>query len=112
MTEFERSFLTRHTPYLPGRLPDVAQKIAEVHAELLLIRPFREGNGRLARWLAELMCLPAGLPIPDYGFTGRRSKRRKETYLAAVTRGYGQDYTALACFFAEVIRRRLEETIP
>ena len=112
MAEFERILLARHTPCLPGKLPDVAQKIAEVHAELLLIHPFREGNGRLARWLAELMCLQAGFPIPDYGFTGKGSKKRQETYLVAVTRGYGQDYTALTYFFADAIRRRLEETTP
>jgi hypothetical protein len=40
------------------------------------------------------------------------SKKRQETYLAAVTRGYGEDYTALTYFFADAIRRRLEETTP
>ena len=37
--------------------------IAKVHAELLLIHPFREGNGRTARILANLMSRKAG-----YGF--------------------------------------------
>jgi cell filamentation protein len=112
MAEFERGLLVRHTPCPPGELAGVTQKIAEVHAELLLIHPFREGNGRLARWLAELMSLQAGFPIPDYGFTGRGSKKRREIYLAAVTRSYGQDYAALSSFFAEAIRRRLEEMTP
>jgi cell filamentation protein len=107
MADLERRLLARHTPCLSGALPDVASKIAEVHAELLLIHPFREGNGRLARWLAELMCLQAGFPIPDYGFTGKGSRNRQEVYLAAVTRGYGQDYAALTNFFADAIRRRL-----
>jgi len=107
MAEFERSLLARHTPCLPGELTDVARKIAEVHAELLLIHAFREGNGRLARWLAELMCLQAGFPIPDYGFTGRGNKKRQVAYLAAVTRGYGRDYTGLTYFFTDAIRRRL-----
>ena len=109
MAGFERRLLLRHTPCLAGDLPDVAHKIAEVHAELLLIHPFREGNGRLARWLAELMCLQAGFPIPDYGFTGKGSRKRQEAYLIAVTRGYAQDYTALTYFFAEAIRRRLDK---
>jgi cell filamentation protein len=109
MGTFERNLLARHTPCQPGPLPDVARRIAEVHAELLLIRPFREGNGRLARWLAELMCLQAGFPIPDYGFTGKGGEKRQRVYLAAVTRGYAQDYEALTAFFAEAITRRLEE---
>jgi cell filamentation protein len=109
MAEFERGLLARHTPCLPGALLEVARQVAEVHAEMLLIHPFREGNGRLARWLAELMCLQAGFPIPDYGFTGKGGEKRQKIYLAAVTRGYGQDYDALTAFFAEAITRRLEE---
>ena len=88
----------------------MARRVAEVHAELLLIHPFREGNGRLARWLAELMSLQAGFPLPDYGFTGKGSSKRRDTYLVAVTRGYAQDYAALTAFFAGAITRRLEET--
>ena len=48
----------------------------------------------------------------NYGFTGKGSKNRQETYLAAVTRGYGQDFTPLTNFFVDAIRRRLEETTP
>jgi cell filamentation protein len=110
MTTFERDLLARQTPCRPGPLPEVARRIAEVHAELLLIHPFREGNGRLARWLAELMSLQAGFPLPDYGFTGKGSSKRRYTYLVAVTRGYAQDYAALTAFFAGAITRRLEET--
>ena len=110
MTTFERDLLARQTPCRPGPLPEVARRVAEVHAELLLIHPFREGNGRLARWLAELMSLQAGFPLPDYGFTGKGSTKRRDTYLAAVTRGYAQDYAALTAFFAGAITRRLGET--
>jgi cell filamentation protein len=111
MTAFERDLLARRTPCRPGELTEVARKIAEVHAELLLIHPFRDGNGRLARWLAELMCLQAGFPIPDYGFTGKGSRKQQDAYLRAVTRGYTQDYTALTHFFTEAIRRRLAGTV-
>ena len=31
--------------------------MAEVHAELLFIHPFREGNGRTARLLADIIAL-------------------------------------------------------
>ena len=55
MEYMETQALTRHTPCTPGSTAEVARRIAEVHAELLLVHPFREGNGRLARWLADLM---------------------------------------------------------
>ena len=34
-----------------------ALAVAIEHAELLLIHPFRDGNGRVARWLADVMAV-------------------------------------------------------
>ena len=79
--------------------------MAEVHAELLLVHPFREGNGRLARWLADLMALQAGLPLPDYRFRGRGSGRERAVYLAAVKQGYPTRYDDLTAFFLRALSR-------
>lgn len=106
MRDLERGVLRRHTPCKPGALEKVALAIAVVHAELLLIHPFRDGNGRLARWLADVMAVQAGYPASAYGFSVRESKRRRAEYLAAVKRGYMQDYAPLARFFEEAILRR------
>jgi cell filamentation protein len=108
ITAFEQGVLRQHTPCRPGPVREVARRIAEVHAELLLIHPFREGNGRLARWLADLMAFQAGLPAPAYGFVGPGSRARRARYLAAVKQGYVQNYDALAEFFAEAMERRRE----
>jgi len=48
-----------------------ATALAEVHAELILIHPFREGNGRLARLLALLMALQAGFAAAGLRALGR-----------------------------------------
>jgi cell filamentation protein len=109
MDSLEQNLLFRNTPCRPGSLAEVAWRIAEVHAELLLIHPFREGNGRLARWLADLMAFQAGLPPPDYAFRGKGSVGRKAQYLRAVSLGYLREYEALATFFAEALRRRLRD---
>lgn len=106
MRAFEAGPLTEHTPCRPAPLPDVARRIAVVHAELLFIHPFREGNGRLARWLADLMALQAALPMPEYRFEGRGSAAERKRYLMAVKRGYLAEYEALADYFAEAILRR------
>jgi cell filamentation protein len=103
MERFEAGLLREHTPCRPAPLPEVARRMAEVHAELLLIHPFREGNGRLARWLADLMALHAGYSVPDYRFEGSGSRARRARYLEAVKRGYLQDYGALTDFFREVL---------
>jgi cell filamentation protein len=34
--------------------------LAEIHVEFVLIHPFREGNGRIARLLADVMACLAG----------------------------------------------------
>lgn len=55
------------------------------------------------------MAAQAGLPLPDYGFTGKGSAASKQRYLKAVISGYGQDYGALHNFFVEALERRLSE---
>jgi cell filamentation protein len=109
MDSLEQNLLFRNTPCCPGGLAQVGWRIAEVHAELLLIHPFREGNGRLARWLADLMAFQAGLPPPDYAFRGKGSVGRKTRYLQAVSQGYLREYEALGIFFAEALQRRLPD---
>jgi cell filamentation protein len=108
MAALEADLLRRHTPCRPAAPAEVGRRLAEVHAELLLIHPFRDGNGRLARWLAGLMALQAGYAHPVYGFTGRGATRRRARYLNAVERGYLQDYVPLAGFFEETLTRGLE----
>ena len=105
MSRFENGLLAKNTPCRRGTVGEVARGIAEVHAELLLIHPFRDGNGRLARWLADLMALQAGLAVPDYGFTGRGAKTQRERYLAAIVAGYTMDYEPLTAFLEAALAR-------
>ena len=109
MRSFDAETLRQNTPCRVGPLPEVARRIATVHAEFLLIHPFRDGNGRLARWLADLMALQAGFPPPSYRFTGRGAAKRRQAYLKAVQQGYLREYQALTRFFAEAIGRRFGE---
>ena len=108
MANLESGLLRRHTPFRPKPLPEVARSIAEVHAELLLVHPFQEGNGRLARWLADLMALQAGLANGDYGFVGRGSVGNRSRYLAVVRQGYLMRYDDLSAFFVEALEQGFE----
>lgn len=54
-----------------------------MHAEFLLLHPYREGNGRTARHLATLMAYQAGLPGIDFGFVGSKG-REFARYASAV----------------------------
>ena len=110
MARLEAEALAEYTPCRPAPLAQVCRGIAVVHAELLLVHSFREGNGRLARWLADLMAAQAGYPPPLYKFIGRGSKTVKTSYLSAVIRGYTGNYDDLAAFFEEAVSLRLRET--
>src|SRR5437588_6625287 len=109
MKQLETHLFAKFTPCKGIAFDDLCERIARIHAELLLIHPFREGNGRLARWIAGLMALQAGLAVPDYGFAGQGSKSNQSRYLHAVQRGYLQDYADLSDLFREAVERRLRE---
>ncbi|MDQ7788015.1 MAG: Fic family protein [Thermodesulfovibrionales bacterium] len=104
MAEFEKGPLRKHTPCKFKSMERVFQALAEVHVELVLIHPFREGNGRVARLLSILMALQAGLPPLDFsGIVGRKKKE----YIAAVQTGMERDYTPMEKIFKSVIRKTL-----
>lgn len=105
MENFEAGLLKRWTPCRPAPLAETALRVAQVHAEFLLIHPFRDGNGRIARFLADLMFAQAGFVTPDYGFGGPGSRRHRAEYLTAVKRGYLQDYEPLVAFFSAALER-------
>lgn len=100
MAELERGALRQHTPCRPAGDAALALSLAEVHAELILVHPFREGNGRLARLLALLMALQAGLPPLDFSPMLGRGRR---IYIGAIHAAMGRDYRPLAAVFEKII---------
>jgi cell filamentation protein, protein adenylyltransferase len=102
MAELERGPLRRYTPCRFAAMREQAEALAVVHAELILIHPFREGNGRCSRLLATLMALQAGLPALDFG--GIRGPEKKR-YIAAIHAAVGQEYRPMTTVFERVIAR-------
>jgi cell filamentation protein len=102
MIEFEKGPLRAYTPCRFTEMNEIARTIAVVHTELLLIHPFREGNGRVARLLAVLMALQAGLPPLDFG---NIKGRKRQEYFRAVQAGLDRDYKPMEKVFSAVIRR-------
>ena len=104
MAEFERTVLARYTPCNFKDRADVVRALAETHAELVLIHPFREGNGRTARIVSILMALQAGLPLLDFSVI---AEEQKPAYFAAVQAGLDRNYQPMEQLFAEIIERSL-----
>ena len=105
MAKFEREVLTANTPCGGMDTGRLASALAMVHTELILIHPFRDGNGRAARMLAVLMAAQAGLPLLN--FSGVRGRARSG-YFAAVRSGLDRDYAPMTGVFLAVIRRTLK----
>jgi cell filamentation protein len=102
MSEFERDVLSRCTPCQFATREEVVRALAEAHVELVLIHPFREGNGRISRVLSTLMALQAGLPLLDFSLI---ADEKKENYFAAVRAGLDRNYRPMERIFAEIIER-------
>jgi cell filamentation protein len=102
MADFEKFALRKHTPCNFKNRKRIIQALAEVHVEFVLIHPFREGNGRVARILSTLMASQAGLPILDFAdITGRKRKN----YYAAIRDGLDRNYKPMEEIFTSIIKR-------
>ena len=104
MVEFEQGALGHYTPCNFKDRAEVVLALAEAHTELVLIHPFREGNGRVARILSTLMALQAGLPLLDFSLI---AEEKKKGYFAAVQAGLDKNYKQMEKIFLEVIERSL-----
>ena len=105
MEEFEKVPLRKYTPCKFKSLERTVQALAEVHVELVLIHPFREGNGRVARILSTLMASQAGLPVLNFkDITGRN---RKE-YFVAINNGLSRDYRLMERLFEKIIEQSIK----
>ena len=87
MDDFGKKFLAVFTPCKGMDDDQLIQALASVHIEYILIHPFREGNGRLSRLLANIMALQAGQPILDFSYMDRN----KNDYFSAIQAGLDND---------------------
>ena len=100
MAEFEKGPLRKHTPCKFKQWDRIIKALAEVHVELVLIHPFREGNGRVARILSTLMAFQAGLPMLNFkDITGGKRKH----YFVAINSGMNRDYRLMEKLFEQII---------
>jgi cell filamentation protein len=104
MAEFETKALTRYTPCNFTDRAVIVRALAETHVELVLIHPFREGNGRAARTLSILMALQAGLPPLNFSSI---AEEKKQEYFAAVQAGLDKNYAPMERLFAGIIEQSL-----
>ncbi|RUP32847.1 MAG: cell filamentation protein Fic [Curvibacter sp.] len=91
LAEFERTCLARWTPCYDMETDALVEAIAVTHVEFILIHPFREGNGRLSRLLADVMAVQAGLEPLDYSTWNAE----KPAYIQAIHQGFLGNYAPM-----------------
>jgi cell filamentation protein len=101
MQAYERDDLAKYTPCHPASIEDHANALAVTHAELVLIHPFREGNGRCARLLAMAMSLQAGYQKLDFA----PMDEDMPGYIRAIHSSMTRDYAPMRAIFIQVLER-------
>lgn len=91
LTVFERDCLARFTPCHDLGDVQLIEAIAMTHVEFILIHPFREGNGRLSRLLADVMTVQAGHDPLDYSAWDAD----RPAYFSAIQSGMAGDYAPM-----------------
>lgn len=98
--EFQETCLNRFTPSHGLSEEALSEALAITHVELILIHPFREGNGRLARLLADVMAAQANRGLLDYS----EWDRNKERYFAAIQQGLDRIYGPMIELTSEALK--------
>jgi cell filamentation protein len=104
----EQKYLNELTPCHSMDEATLLNAIARIHVEFILVHPFREGNGRIARLLADVMALQANKPQLDYSSWDAN----REYYFAAVQAGLAGDYAPMQTLLRQALRdaeRRLSD---
>ncbi len=102
MDELDKLLLT-HTPFTEKLTrKGVIQKLSEIHGELIIIHPFRDGNGRVTRLVCDLLLMQSGrLPI-DRNLL--ESDEGKEKYFKAIKSIWNEkNYDLLISLFDQLI---------
>ena len=99
LAQFERSCLARWTPCHGLSTDALTEAIAITHVEFILIHPFREGNGRLSRLLADVMAVQSGREPLDYSSWNAD----KAAYIQAIHQGLQMDYAPMQRLVAQAL---------
>lgn len=106
MGDFESKFLNNYTPCHCEAPNTLAYALGIVHVEFILIHPFREGNGRIARLLAILMALQSENPPLNFSFIDQTiNPSGFKDYISAIHAGLDKNYAPIQNIFEELIRK-------
>lgn len=102
LEKFDGTYLQKFSTLSDMPDAELAAFLAEMHVEFILIHPFREGNGRIARLLLDVMATKAGLQPLDY----QRWDENKNFYFKAIQAGRDGDYQYIEQLIQDTIKQQ------
>ena len=108
MPDFENDFLKKYTPCNYADDASLIDALARVHVEFVMIHPFREGNGRIARVLTTLMALQAGKPLLNYSVI--QLGKGKQEYFKAIQSGWDREYDPMKKVVAKILKKTVSDS--
>lgn len=104
MHELEVKFLKKYTPCKFSD-DELAYALGIIHVELIIIHPFREGNGRVSRLLANLMAMQAGFPQLNFEPIDKtQNPDGFNRYIEAIHNGVVENYEPIKQVFEKVLQ--------
>ncbi|MBS0352249.1 MAG: Fic family protein [Proteobacteria bacterium] len=103
MQEFEEKYLAKYTPCHYSEIDALAHALEVVHSELVIIHPFREGNGRTARLLADLMAMQAKKAPLNYSSIQTQNLPEFENYIQSIHAGFEGNYKTIEGIFKKLL---------
>lgn len=103
MVDLEVKYLNQYTPCnFNGEM--LVEALGVVHVELIIIHPFREGNGRVARLLANLMAMQSDYPALNFSSIDKTENPNGfNKYIEAIHYGFKGDYEPIKEIFSKVL---------
>lgn len=99
LKELDKKVLSQYTPCNKMADDALVEAIAIVHVEFILVHPFREGNGRIARLLANVMAVQAGKPELDFSSWDAD----RDNYFLAIQAGMACDYALMKRYVSQAL---------
>lgn len=104
MQEFEKKYLAKYTPCHCREIDALAYALGIVHIELIVIHPFREGNGRTARLLADLMAMQTRKASLNYSSIHQtQNLPGYENYIQSIHAGIEGNYKPIEGTFKKLL---------
>ncbi len=106
MQEFEKKYLAKYTPCHYSNLDELTNALAITHVELIVIHPFRDGNGRTARLLADLMVMQANKPPLNFTSIDQTNNEKGfKEYILAIHAGVSGNYEPMQKIFRTLLEQ-------